>query len=316
MADVDLIPAWMAEAAGGPVPDASGDAVRRESVVTRTLLGLGGLVRDTVYQETVAARPGLMQSVDPRIKVAGVIILLLLASLLRHWYLVLGLYLVTLGLAWASQVGLGRFIKRVWLFIPVFAVFIALPSVFNVVRDGDPLWTIWDFGHEVRLGPWSLGSSLAVTHQGIKGAAMLVVRVATSVSLGVLLALTTRWNELLRALRAFFVPRVFVLILSMTYRYVFLLLATSAEMFTARASRMVGPTTPAEDRRFLAASMGTLLGKSHAFSEEVYQAMLSRGFNGEPMTAAPLRTAAADWVWLAAVVLLAGSLLAGDRILG
>jgi len=310
-----MLPAWMTERPGGFEPGGPDRAVR-QSALARTLLGLGRLARDTIYSEKVAARPGLMQGVDPRVKVAGVLVLLLLASLLRHWYLVLGLYLVSVAMAAAASIPAWFFMKRVWMFIPLFAAVIALPSIFNVVRDGDPLWVIWDFGGEVRLGPWSLGTSLAITQQGVRGAVMLVLRVAASVSLGVLLALTTRWNELLRALRVFHVPRLFVLILSMTYRYIFLLLAMATEMFTARASRMVGPASPREDRRFLAAGMGALLGKSHALSEEVYAAMVSRGFDGEPVTASRFRTAAADWVWLASTATLALSLLAGDRIIG
>lgn len=316
MADeIKILPAWMTSGTREPQA-AAGGVERRESTLARTLLSLGRLVQDAVFSETVAARPGLLQGIDPRVKVAGIVLLLLLTSLLRHWYLVAAVYVITLAMASASRIHAGFFIKRVWIFIPLFAAVIALPSIFNVVRGGDPLWVIWSFGHEVRLGPWSLGTSLAITYQGVKGAAMLILRVATSVSLGVLLTLTTRWNQLLKALRVLFVPRIFVLVLTMTYRYVFLLLSMAAEMFTARASRMVGPSTPREDRRFLAASMGTMLGKSHALSEEVYAAMVSRGFNGEPITSAPLKTIPGDWVWLGSIVLLAASLMAGDRIIG
>lgn len=257
----------------------------------------------------------MLQRIDPRIKLVGMLSLLLTASLLRNWYLLLPLYGLTLLLAAASEISLWFFIKRVWLFIPVFAALIVLPSIFNVIRPGDPLWVIHDFGREVHLGPWSLGSSLAITYQGVKGAVLLILRVVTSVSLGVLLALTTRWADLLKSLRVFHIPRIFVLVLSMTYRYIFLLLAMSEEMFTARNSRMVGPSSPREDRRFVASSMGTLLGKSHAFSGEVYGAMVSRGFNGEPVTSHAFHAGIADWLWLAAVASMIILVVGGDRLL-
>ncbi len=56
------------------------------------------------------------------------------------------------------------------------------------------------------------------------GAALIVIRVATSISLVVLVALTTSWTALLAALRSLFLPRMFVLVLGMAYRYVFYLL--------------------------------------------------------------------------------------------
>jgi len=289
---------------------------RRESAIKRTLSGLSRVALSSVFSEQIAARSGLLQKTDPRAKTAGLFFLLLITSLVFNLYVLLAFSVLTLVLAGASDIPLWFFIKRVWLFIPIFAGIIALPSIFNVVRPGTAFWTIWDFGGEVNIGPWSLGTSLAITYQGIEGAARLVLRVATTVSLAVLLALTTRWANLLKALRVFRVPRIFILILSMTYRYIFLLLNMSADMFTARASRMVGPSSPREDRRFVASSMGTLLGKSHALSDEVYSAMVSRGYNGEPVSTHTFRMRGLDWVWLATSVLIGVVAIGGDRLLG
>jgi len=261
MAEDLSTPVWMTEAGTGGCRCLSFGRSRRQSFLQKTLTGISLAIKETIFTERIAGRPGLLQETDPRIKTAGLLELLILAALLRHWYFLLALSGVTLGLAASSNITIRFFIKRVWLFIPLFAGIIALPSLFSIFRGGDPLWTIWDFGHEVNIGPWSLGTSLAITYQGIKGATVLVLRVATSVSLAVLLALTTPWADLLKALRVFFVPRTFLLILSMTYRYVFLLLDLAGDMFTARASRLVGPSGPRDDRRFVAASMGTLMGK-------------------------------------------------------
>lgn len=131
-----------------------------------------------------------------------------------------------------------------------------------------------------------------------------------------MLALTTRWSDLLKALRVFYVPRVFILILSMTYRYIFLLLSLAADMFTARRSRMVGPASAREDRHFAASSMGTLMAKSHALSEDVYAAMVSRGYTGEPKSLHQFRIEGRDWALLLACLLAAVAAVGGDRLLG
>ena len=289
---------------------------RKRSAVERTIQNLTRALKNSVFSEQVAARPGLLQKADPRAKTAGLLGLLLATAVIRQPLILLGMYAVTLAGAAASRLSLGFFIKRVWLFIPIFAGIIVAPSIFNVVKAGDPLVTIWNFGHEVHLGPWSLGDSVAITKQGLEGAAILILRVAVSVSLAVLLALTTRWSDLLKALRVFYVPRVFILTLSMTYRYIFLLLSLASDMFTARRSRMVGPSNPREDRHFAAASMGTLLGKSHSLSNEIYAAMVSRGDNGEPVTLRRFRARTADWAVFAAAVVIALVAWGADRALG
>ena len=309
------LPRWMIAAAGAKAPATSGRR-RRRSAVERTIQGMAHALRTSVFSEQIAARQGLLQRTDPRAKSAGLLALLMAAAIIRTPLLLLTLYALTLAAAASSRVSLRFFIKRVWLFIPVFAGVIVLPSIFNVVKAGDPLFTIWSFGHEVRLGPWSLGTSLAITRQGLAGAAILILRVAVSVSLAVLLTLTTRWSDLLKALRIFYVPRVFVLILSMAYRYIFLLLSLASDMFTARRSRMVGPGSPRDDRHFAASSMGTLLGKSSTLSDEIYAAMVSRGFNGEPMTMRPFRMRTQDLLLLVAALLLAVAAVGGDRLLG
>ena len=68
---------------------------------------------------------------------------------------------------------------------------------------------------------------------------LFVTRVGVSVSLAVLLVMTTPWADLLKSLRALRVPQVFVLVLSMTYRYIFLFLHTTNGMLLARKSRVV-----------------------------------------------------------------------------
>ena len=289
---------------------------RKVSVVQKTLQGLSRLLRDSVFSETVAARPGFLQGLDPRAKTVGLLGLLVLTAFVHNLLILLALYGFALIVAGASRISIWFFVKRVWLFIPIFTGIIVLPSLFNVFRAGDPLWTLWDFGREVTFGPWSLGTSLAVTKQGLEGAAVLILRVTVSVSLAVLLALTTRWSDLLKSLRVFLVPRIFILILSMTYRYIFLLVNLASDMFTARLSRMAGPSSPRDDRRFAAASMGTLLGKSHTMSDEIYAAMVSRGYNGEPMSTHNFVMGRADVAWLLAMALGAVLAVGGDRLLG
>ena len=66
------------------------------------------------------------------------------------------------------------------------------------------------------------------------------MRAETAATLSVLIVLCTPWNNVLKALRVLRLPTVLVVILGMTYRYIFLLLRTAHDMFESRRSRMVG----------------------------------------------------------------------------
>jgi cobalt ECF transporter T component CbiQ len=166
------------------------------------------------------------------------------------------------------------------------------------------------------LGSW-FGHPVGLTSQGLTAAALIVTRVAVSISLVVLLTLTTPWSRLLGALRALFVPRMFVLVLGMAYRYLFHLLTSVTDMYTARKARTVGTDADvASGRRFVAASAGALFGKSHALAEEVHMAMVSRGYTGEVRALDPAPVRAADVLWATACLVVAFLAVGGDRALG
>ena len=70
----------------------------------------------------------------------------------------------------------------------------------------------------------------------------------------------------------------------MTYRYVFLFLHTANGMFLARKSRIVAQTSGKEQRWWVVSAIGVLMNRSFRMSEDVYQAMLARGFTNEIRT--------------------------------
>ncbi len=118
----------------------------------------------------------------------------------------------------------------------------------------------------------------------------------TSVSLTALLILTTPWNSILKALKVLYLPDVIVLILGMTYRYIYLLLRIANDIFLARQSRTVGRMSGGEERRMVGAAAGVLLSRSLQMSSEVYLAMQSRGFYRSPRTMDTFKMTPMDWL--------------------
>jgi cobalt/nickel transport system permease protein len=254
---------------------------RRRGVIERTLSEISHTFEQSLFAEEIARQPGLLQTLDPRIKVISILLLLIAVGLSRNLIVILALYLVTLVLAWRSRVPLVFFIKRVWLLMPFFTGIIAIPAFF--ITPGPPL---------VELLP-----GLVITRTGAQTALFLLLRVSTSVSATILLILTTPWNSVLKALGVLHIPDVFVLILGMTYRYIYLFLHTVNDMFLSRQSRVIGRLNSSEERRIMAANAGTLLGKSLDLSTEVYLAMQSRGFRGYPRTMDTFKMQGRDWLW-------------------
>jgi cobalt ECF transporter T component CbiQ len=234
------------------------------SLVGSTVLGFARALSRAMLSEETARRRGLLQSLDPRVRVLGVLALVLAVTLAHRIEAVAALLIVAVVLAIASRVNVKTLAFRVWMVVLGFTGVIAMPALFSIA--GTPL---------LKVGP------MTVTEPGLRTAALLVLRVEAAVTLTTVLVLCTPWAQVLKALRSLRLPKEVIVMLAMTYRYVFLLIETAMQMFDSRRSRTVGRLAPAEQRRMVARTAGVLLSKSVETSNEVYLAMQSRGFRGD-----------------------------------
>lgn len=279
----------------------------------KTLLAAAQVAEQSLLSEVYARQQGLLQALDVRVKLISFLCLIVLVSVFRTPQTIWIAYGFGLVLALFSRVPLWFFIKRVWLFVPLFSAAIVLPAILNIITPGEPVLVLIKFSRSYVWGPYTMPAELAVTRQGLWGAVMLVSRVSTSVSLAVLLTLTTKWAEIFSGLRALFVPRIFVVTLSMTERYLFVLLRLVQDMYRGRMSRTIRPFAPAVERNWTASRIGVTFKKTVEMGDDVYKAMLSRGFHGEFRTVNRFRIKTLDYAWMLTVSAIAALLLLLDR---
>jgi cobalt/nickel transport system permease protein len=237
------------------------------------------------FAEETAQISGFLQKLDARVKLVGIGALILAAVSVHRLSALCALLLSAVLLALTSHIALRLLATRIWIAVLLFTGTIAFPAIF--LTPGATLYRLPVF-------EW------AVSYQGLRSAAFLILRAETAATLSVLLILCTLWTHLLRALRFFRLPVILVVIVGMTYRYIFLLLQTARDMFEAREARLVGTLQPSDRRRLAAASAGVLLGKSLQLSGDVHMAMQARGFRGEVHILDDPQMRLQDWFPLAA----------------
>ncbi len=279
----------------------------------KTLFAVARITEQSLFSEAYARKRGLLQSLDVRIKLISFLGIIIAVSFLHQVHSLWIAYGVSIVLAVVSRVPVGFFQKRIWLFVPLFTAATALPAVLNVITPGDPVLVLYTLKSAHTWGPYTIPAEISVTQQGLWGAITFVSRVAASVSFAVLFTLTTRWNEAFSGLRALFMPRIFVVTLSMTERYIFVLLRLIQDMYRARKSRTIHPRSTPVDRNWTASRIGVTFRKSMEMSTDIYRAMLSRGFRGEFRTVNRFRIAAIDYLWVVFVLFAFGVLIAVER---
>jgi len=264
----------------------------RSSFLEDNLRGTGLWIKRALLEEETSNLNGLLQSLEPRVKLISLLALLLLALLTKNIGIIIFLYGLSVFLAFASGINIAGFLKRVWVFIPLFTVVIALPALF--LTPGAPLF---------RLG------GLIITKQGFLGVVFLVSRVAVSVSISTLLILTTKWNKLLFALRSLGISSFIVLVLAMCYRYIFVLVRMFNNFLLARKSKLINRTSWRDSLKFTGRTAGVIFIRSLNLAEDVYLAMVSRGFDGEVRASSQQALKRHDYEWIVFVFLTVGVLV-------
>ena len=253
-------------------------------------MGALSFLKDSVLADAYAAQKGFLQARDPCVKAVTILLLLLSVLFTRDILFLAGMYCVVLVLTYVSSISVEFFLKRTWFFIPFFSLVIAIPALFDVFTPGQALWSFK-----------VLGIAFTVTRQGLDGAALFTLRVLTSVSLVVLLALTTKHSQLLRVLRIFKIPQVFVMTIGMCYRYIYLFVEIIENTYTAIKSRVGVIAHVKKGQQIVAWNIAHLWQRSYYLNTQVYNAMLSRGYTGEPRVLDESRPEYKDWLWLSGV---------------
>ena len=254
---------------------------KRGGFIEHTIDGLYLAMERALHAENSAGGGGLLQRLDPRVKVAGLFALILASALATRLWVIAAIFALAIFLAALSLISIRMLAVRVWIGALTFTGAIAIPAVF--LTPGVPVYHL-------------PGLHWSVTAQGLTTAGYLILRVETAATLALLLIFTTPWVHVLKALRIFRVPVVFVVILGMTCRYILLMLQTAHEMFESRKSRTVGVMTASEQRRMAVSGASVLLTKTFQLSGDVYLAMQARGFRGEVYLLDDFQMRRLDWM--------------------
>ncbi|MEI7833282.1 MAG: cobalt ECF transporter T component CbiQ [bacterium] len=268
---------------------------RKSNIVRRALGSFANIMRELLDNEAVAARPGLLQGVDARAKVVGLLGLLVVATLAHRPATLAIMLLVGIALALLSQVPPRRLLGA-WLAVPLFSAAIMLPAMLNLITPGHAILTLWP-AHTV-IGPWTFADGISFTDSGLFVAGRFLLRLTVCVTLALLLTTTTPVARLFRGLRALGVPQLFVTLLGMMSRYLTVFIRAAEEIHLAKISRSPGSGSLRQEQAWVAGGMGSLYRRTRTLGDDIYLAMVARGYIGDIHLLDEPRFELSDWAFL------------------
>ncbi len=219
-------------------------------------------------------KASIIHSLDPRVKLSLALAFILTINLIPHsvWVLFPILFSMTLSLAVLGGFGIPLLLRRSLWALPF--VMAAIPLLFTV--EGS-IWFMFKI----------FGFSLTASWQGLELVFSIVLKAWISIQTAVILITTTKFEEILNALRWLHVPKLLVAVISLMWRYLFVLVDEVQRLMTARTARSAKLENHRSGgkltwrARVTGYMAGSLLLRSIERSERVYLAMLSRGYDGE-----------------------------------
>lgn len=276
--------------------------------LSKTLHHFSEVFENEFFSERYAGKPMFLQSIDPRVKLCTLLAFMVFSAFSSNILILLFLVLIALLYARLSGLGMKEYARRVWAYIPVVVLIFSIPGASSLFVKGTPLFYVLSPG-----SPW-LKTGLYFSANGIAMAVKLALRSGISLSFGFLLLQTTRWTKITGALASMHVPLIFISILNMAYRYIFVISGMANSMMEARSLRTVGTLRTSDNRRFMSHSIAYLFIRSYFLSEAIYDAMTCRCFTGNPMSMIKLRMNVTDILFVINNVLLLSFLIAGEYI--
>ena len=277
----DRIPSFLLSPEPRLQPYSNWKSKRRLPFIDRTLKKLSGFIQ-TGYQQMETARiHGLLQGIDSRIKMIFLICFVIQANALKYIPAQVWLFIFLLIISSGSRLNLFQLYKKVLLFSFFFGFLVIAPASVNLITHGRIVFTIIHLGSPKQLWIYHIPSEIGFTYEGLMLVARLYMKVFNSITITLLIFSTTPFDETIKALKIFRVPDIFLLILTMTYKFVFILAQTILETYFALKLRWWSKLKRSETNRIVASRVNYTFRKAWHKYDEVFRAMVARGFTGK-----------------------------------
>ncbi len=234
---------------------------------------------------------------DPRVKIAFLGICIFTIATLNKLPLIAASLLFCISLVLISRLPLSFVTKRLMpVTIFLFPFFIIIP----LTMPGEAAVKVLAFSFNL---------------DGLTIAARVYLKALSIVMLIITIMGTAPFADSLKALERLKVPSMIVQMILFTYRYIFVFLLEMRRMNTAMSARNFVKKTDIHTVKTVGNFVGVLLVRSFEKAEKIYQAMLSRGYDGVLRTFFEYRIVGMDYVKGSLVLLVCIMLFAGDKLI-
>lgn len=254
---------------------------KRLSFIDKTLNSVGKTIkRFYIHSESGNIR-SVLSEIHPKIKALVFVFLIVAISLAQtiNAQLLSTVYILVLFLL--SGVKIKYLCKKILFLSFFFGFLIFLPALLNVVSPGNIVLKLYTFDKSNSFWIYTIPQTIGITDSGMHTVSLLFLRVFNSISLSLIFVYSSSFSKLTHGFRVFFIPDMFLMIMSLTYKFIVILSKTIEDTYLALKSRLFGSTRMKNIRNVISGRILFVFKKAKTNYESTYDAMISRGYNGK-----------------------------------
>jgi cobalt/nickel transport system permease protein len=268
------------------------------SFLDKTLLNSANAVKSIYLQAENAAKENFIQKINPNVKLIALIYYAIVISFTGNAVAQAIISVFIFFLYVISGLKVLQVYRKIIFIAVIFGLIVVLPASLNIITPGKIIIRLFTFDRPSHFWIYSIPEFIGITENGLKVVLLIFLRVLNSVSLALLIVFTTPFSSLIRSLKIIRVPDTFLMVISLAYKYIFILSRTIEETYFALKSRLSGNIKASNIRKLISGRIFFIFKRSVIIYENTYYAMVSRGYHGKIKLHSLNRFTNTDWVAL------------------
>ena len=251
------------------------------SFLDKTIINSSKAVKSIYLQAENATRDNFIHEINPKVKFISLIYMVIVISVVSNLVTQVFITAFIFSLYVIARLKIFGVYKKIFFLAFIFGFLVVLPASLNVITPGKIIFNIISFNKPSHFLIYNIPQNLGFTINGLQVVSIVFLRVFNSVSFALLVVYTTPFPSFIKSFKMIGVPDTFLMIISLAYKYIFILSRTIEETYFAFKSRLSGNIKSSSIRKLIGGRIFFIFKRSMIIYQDTYHAMVSRGYRGK-----------------------------------
>jgi cobalt/nickel transport system permease protein len=251
------------------------------SFTDKTILNSARAVKSIYMQAENAAKENFIHKINPHVKLISLIYLAVVISVVSNPVAQILATALIFFLFIMAGLKVFQVYRKIFFVAFIFGFLVVFPASLNIITPGKIIFNLISFNKPSHFWIYNIPQNIGFTENGFQVVSLIFLRVLNSVSFAMLIVFTTPFPSFIKSFKIIGVPDTFLMIISLAYKYIFILSRTIEETYFALKSRLSGNIKSTSIRKLISGRVFFIFKRSVMIYENTYYAMVSRGYNGK-----------------------------------